>query len=38
MRYKVFLRIYYFIQVKVVKMSLQAKDGHFFSTMNINND
>jgi hypothetical protein len=29
MRSKVILRVCYFLQVKVVKMSLQAKDGHF---------
>jgi hypothetical protein len=29
MRMKVILMVYYFIQVKVVKMSLQAKYGQF---------
>jgi hypothetical protein len=29
MRVKVILMVSYFIQAKVVKMSLQAKDGHF---------
>jgi hypothetical protein len=29
MRYKVIMRVSYFIEVKEVNMSLQAKDGHF---------
>jgi hypothetical protein len=32
------MTVSYFIQVKVVIMSLQDKDGHFFSTWNIYND
>jgi hypothetical protein len=29
MRYTVILKVPYFLLVKVVKMSLQAKDGYF---------
>jgi hypothetical protein len=38
MSVKVNMMVSYFIQVKVVIMSLQDKDGHFFSTGNIYND
>jgi hypothetical protein len=29
MRYTVILKVSYFLKVKVVKVNLQAKDGHF---------
>jgi hypothetical protein len=29
MKSEVILRVYYLLQVKVVKVNLQAKDGHF---------
>jgi hypothetical protein len=29
MKYRVILRVSYLLQVQVVKVNLQAKDGHF---------
>jgi hypothetical protein len=38
MRYTVILRVSYFLQVKVVKVNLQAKVGHFFRIKKIHSD
>jgi hypothetical protein len=38
MRYKMIMSVFYFIEVKEVNMSLQAKDGPFFSIGTIYSD